>query len=482
MIALGRASGILGTLCLMHTLSGCFIDTEKPEIQLDVPDRYRLAQGSAEANRTVPPALDWWRGFRSPELTALIEQAQTSNFDIAVAVANVMQADAAVRTAQAALLPAINMTATGIRSLPSTGGVPQIGASNTAARSTYTNSLTQASYVLDFWGVNRANLLQADENSVAMRYQKEVVGLTTISNVANAYFQVLAAQDRIRIARDNVAAASRILGLIRERLEVGTASTLETSQQEALLATQRASIPPLEILLQQNADALALLLGRAPEHYSVKGGSMNKIALPRVTPGLPSELLNRRPDIRAAEAALKSQNHNVEGARAAFFPSIALTNSAGFSSLALAALYTTPAFGYSAAANVTQPLFDGGTRLGALELAQGMQVAALQTYRKSVASAFSDVDNALVSLRQQTTRERLQIVAVKSSREAFNISESRLREGTLDLVTLLNTQETLFANEDTLAQVRLARLLGIVSLFQALGGGWPPQVNGDRPA
>jgi multidrug efflux system outer membrane protein len=480
--AFGRVSGVFGTLCLVQTLSGCFVDTEKPELKLDVPDRYRLAQGSAEATWAAPPALDWWHGFRSAELTTLIEQAQTSNFDIAVAIANVLQADAAVRTAQAALLPTVNMTGSGTRSLPSTGGVPQIGASNTAARSTYTNSLTQASYVLDFWGVNRANLLQADENSVAMRYQKDVVALTTISNVANAYFQVLASQDRIRIARGNVAAASRILGLIRERLDVGTASTLETSQQEALLATQRASIPPLEITLQQNVAALALLLGRAPEHFSVKGGSMNHIAVPRVTPGLPSELLNRRPDIRSAEALLKSQNHNVEGARAAFFPSITLTNSAGYQSLALASLYSTPAFGYSAAASVTQPLFDGGTRLGALELAQGEQVAALQTYRKSVVSAFSDVDNALVSLQQQTARERLQIDAVKSSREAFNISESRLREGTLDLVTLLNTQQALFAAQDTLAQVRLARLLGIVSLFQALGGGWPPQVNGDRPA
>lgn len=481
-VAPSRAGRVLGTFCLVQSLSGCFVDTEKPELKLDVPDRYRLAQGSVPATRAAPPALDWWRGFRSGELTGLIEQAQTSNFDIAVAIANIQQADAAVRTAQAALLPNLSLGGTATRSRPSTGGVPQIGASSTGDRSTFSNSLAQASYVLDFWGQNRANLLQADENSVAMRFQKEVVALTTVSNVANAYFQVLASQDRIRIARDNIAAANRILGLIRERLDVGTASTLETSQQEALLATQRASIPPLEIALQQNIAALALLLGRAPEHFAVKGGSMNAIAVPKVTPGLPSELLNRRPDIRSAEATLKSNNHNVEGARAAFFPSITLTNQAGFQSLALASLYSTPAFFYSAAASVSQPLFDGGLRLGALELAQGEQAAALQTYRKSVVSAFTDVDNALVSLQQQTTRERLQIDAVKSSREAFNISETRLREGTLDLVTLLNTQQTLFANEDTLAQVRLARLLGIVSLFQALGGGWPPQLKGDRPA
>jgi multidrug efflux system outer membrane protein len=228
--------------------------------------------------------------------------------------------------------------------------------------------------------------------------------------------------------------------------------------------------------------ALALLLGRVPEGFSVKGGSMNNVAVPKVTPGMPSELLNRRPDIRSAEAALRSQNHNVEAARAAFFPSISLTNQVGYQSLALSTLYSSPAFFYSAAASVTQPLFDGGTRLGALELAQGEQVSAMQTYRKSVVSAFSDVENALVSLQQQTTRERLQIDVVKSSREAFNISESRLREGTLDLVTLLNTQQTLFQAQDTLAQIRLARLLGVVSLFQALGGGWPPKLKGDGPS
>jgi outer membrane protein TolC len=191
--------------------------------------------------------------------------------------------------------------------------------------------------------------------------------------------------------------------------------------------------------------------------------------------------LNQRPDVRSAEAGLKSYNYNVEAARAAFFPSITLTNSVGFQSLALIALYGTPAFFYSAAASVSQPLFDGGTRLGALELARGEQLSALQTYRKSVISAFSDVENALVSLQQQTTRERLQTDAVRSSREAFNISETRLREGTLDLVTLLNTQQTLFTAQDTLAQVRLAKLQGIVSLFQALGGGWPPRVKGDKP-
>jgi NodT family efflux transporter outer membrane factor (OMF) lipoprotein len=469
----GRISGALG---LLPMLVGCFVDTEKPELKLEVPDRYLLAQGEAAV-----PSFDWWRGFHSAELTRLMEEAQTANFDIAVAIGNILQANAQVRTAGAALLPDASITtnvtrsksATLSRSSTASSGKGGGGGGGAPPITTY-QALGNVTYVVDFWGQNRAALLTADENAISKRYAKEVVVLTTISNVANDYFQVLGMQDRIKVAKENIAASSRILGLIRERMTVGTASSLEVSQQEALVAGQRASIPPLEITLRQTQFALALLMGRAPEHFSVKGGSLDMLRAPRVTPGLPSELLNQRPDIREAEATLRSTNHSVESARAAFFPSIQLTGQAGYESLALASLFGPSGLLYSAVASATQPIFDGGTRLGQLELAQGQQIAALQTYRKSVISAFTDVENALIALQQQITHERLQMDAVKSSREAFNISETRLREGTLDQVTLLNTQETLFAAEDLLVQARLAKFQAIVSLFQALGGGWPP--------
>jgi outer membrane protein, multidrug efflux system len=483
---LGRIGRISGALGLLPMLVGCFVDTEKPDLKLEVPDRYRLAQGAVEV---AVPALDWWRSFRSTELTNLVEESQTANFDIAVAIGNVLQADAQVRTAGAALLPDATISTNATRSKsPSVGTTSTStkggggGSGGGAGPTTTYQALGNVSYVVDFWGQNRAALLAADENAVSKRYARDVVVLTTVSTVANDYFQVLAAQDRLKVAQENIAAASRILTLIRERMTAGTASSLEVSQQEALLATQRASVPPLEIALRQSQYALALLVGRAPEHFSVRGGSLDALTTPRVTPGLPSELLSQRPDVRDAEATLRSTNHSIESARAAFFPSIQLTGQAGYQSLALASLFGPTGLLYSAAASLTQPIFDGGTRLGQLELAQGQQIAALQTYRKSVISAFTDVDNALIALQQQTIHERLQAAAVKSSREAFNISEARLREGTLDLVTLLNTQETLFQAEDQLIQVRLARFQGIISLFQALGGGWPPHIKGEGPA
>ena len=299
-----------------------------------------------------------------------------------------------------------------------------------------------------------------------------------MTSVANSYFQLLAAQDRLRIARENLGASTRILNLIRERLAAGTASNLDVSQQEALVAQVRANIPVYEITVQQSATALAVLVGRAPEHFAAAGGSTFRIVVPKVTPGLPSDLINQRPDIRQAEAQLVSANHSVESARAAFFPTIQLTGQTGLQSVALASLFGPSGWFYAMSAALTQPIFDGGTLLGQLEVQRSNQVAAIQTYRKAVISAFSDVEQALIALHQQTLRERLQSDAVRSSKDAFNISVTRLREGTLDLVTLLNTQETLFTAEDLLVQARLARLLAAVSLFQALGGGWPPRIGG----
>ncbi len=317
---------------------------------------------------------------------------------------------------------------------------------------------------------------------MATRYAREVVTLTTLAAVANTYFQVLSAQDRLRIARDNLAAASRVLALIRQRFLAGTASQLDIAQQESLVATQRATIPPFEIALRQSITALAVLIGRAPENFSVRGGGTGTVRVPVATPGIPSDLLNQRPDIRQAEAALASANFNVEAARAAFFPNIALTAQTGWQSLALSALFGPGAWFYTATASLAQPIFDGYLRLGQLELAKGQQQELVQLYRKSVLSAFSDVEQALIAVEQQAIRERLQTEVVRASRQAFELSEQRLREGTVDLVTVLNTQQTLFQAQDTLAQIRFARLQAVVGLFQALGGGWPPLARKEAAA
>ena len=470
-LGINKAALAVTALLAAPALSGCILGSERPDFNLDVPAAYR------EGGHTSPdahlPAVDWWRGFKSSELTSLMDAAQLYNLDIAVAIAQIVHADAQVGINGAQLLPSVSGTASAEQSRTAAGSFSTEGGIGGRTFSQYGLGLT-ASYMLDFWGKNRATLHAAEESATASRYNRDVVTLTAIVTVANTYFQVLAAQDELRVARRNLAAAERILTLIKQQFTGGTASQLDVSQQETQVATERAAIPPLEITLRQNIAALAVLVGRAPANFTVKGGTMTQIAIPRVTPGLPSELLNQRPDIRQAEAQLASSNFSVESARAAFFPKIQLTAQTGVQSAALASLFGPGAWFYTLSAGMTQPLFDGFLLESQLKNAKGAQLQDLQAYRKAVLSAFSDVEKALVALQQSTLQERLETEAVASARKAFEVSETQLRAGTVNLITVLQTQQTLLTNENALAHARLNKLLAASSLFQALGGGWTP--------
>lgn len=450
------------------TLGGCFL-SDKPEPGLDIPARYSGSSANPKVAEAALPKLDWWRGFRSRELTNIVEQSLDANLDIAVAIARIVQADAQSRISGAALLPNVALDASASRSRSSRSV-------SATARDTNTLSTTlTASYELDFWGKNRASLRAAEQSAVAARYDREVVALSTVTSAANAYFQVLAAQERLGAARDNLTSANRVLDLIRQRVNAGTASDLELAQQESVVQTQRATIPPLMQTVTQNKNTLAVLMGRSPESVRIRGGSLRAIATPRVTPGLPSELLAQRPDIRYAEANLAAANANVEVARANMLPNITLTGEGGVQAAALKTLLKPESTLYSAVAGLTQPIFDGGTLQGTLDQKKGIQDELLQSYRKAVISAFSDVETALDAVRQTAQTARLQAAVVSSSRRAFDISEQRLREGTTDLVTVLQTQQTLFSAQDSLTQARLSHLQAIVSLYSALGGGWAPK-------
>ena len=449
-------------LCLVQMLAGCILRSERPDVLLDIPPAYRAGRGVS-----APPALDWWRGFGSGELTKLIEEAQTANLDIGAAIARILQADAQSKITGAPLLPTLDFDGTATKSKPP-GGVE---------RENYRVALN-AAYEIDFWGKNRSLSRAAQETAVATRFAKEVVVLSTIVSVATAYFQVVSSQERLRLARQNLAASNRVLTLVKQRFDAGTASQLDVSQQESLVAAVRAVIPLLDQTLRQNIVTLAVLIGRPPSGFTVKGGSLYGLRLPRVTPGLPSELLFQRPDIRAAEADLASADASVESARAAFFPRISLTAQGGYESEALKLLFRPETAFYNLAVNVTQPLLDGFRLEGLLELAKGRRLELLKIYCQTILVSFGDVEIALIAIADTAERERLQRQVVVSSRQAFEIAETRLREGTVDLVTVLQTQQTLFTAEDNSVIARLARLQAVLSLFQALGGSWlPPPVG-----
>jgi NodT family efflux transporter outer membrane factor (OMF) lipoprotein len=471
---------MLQSLCLVLPLGGCLLTGDKPEPGLDIPQAYINSTPNARVAEARLPALDWWHSFRSRELTEIIEEARESNLDIAAAVARIVQADAQSRITGAALLPSVglNGNATRFRNSQSSGagaGGVSFGGGGGGSESNNLSASLTASYEIDFWGKNRSLVRAAEETAAASRFDREVVALTTVVSAANTYFQVLAAQDRLRVARENTKSSQHILDLIQQRFSAGTASALDIAQQQSLVDTQRASIPPLEQTLHQSTYALALLIARPPEKVQIRGGSLNTLAVPRVTPGLPSELLTQRPDIREAEANLAAANANVANARAQFLPSITLTGDGGYQSAILKTLLRPESAFFDLTAGLTQPIFDGGRLLGNLDLQKGHQDELLQVYRKSVISGFTDVETALDAIRQTALRERLQREVVASSRRAFDLSEQRLREGTVDLVTVLQTEQTLYVAEDTLVVARLAHMQAIVSLYQALGGGWLPK-------
>ena len=332
--------------------------------------------------------------------------------------------------------------------------------------------------MVDFCGKNRALLQAAEENATVARYNREVVTLTAIVTVANTYFRsILAAQDELRVARRNLAAAERILTLIKQQFAGGTASQLDLSQQEALVATQRAAIPPLQVTLQQNIAALALLVARAPANFNVNGGTTTQIRVPRVTPGLPSELLYQRPDVRQAEAQLAASNFSVEVARAAFFPQIQLTAQTGVQSAALASLFGPGAWFYTLSSGLTQPLFgrlparepaEAGQGRAASKSAGLPQGGAVGIYRRREgAGGAGAIHTAGETAGRGSGGSGAQGLRCESGNPI-----SRRHGQPAHRICI--TEQTLFTDENNLVQVRLSKLLAASSLFQALGGGWTP--------
>jgi outer membrane protein, multidrug efflux system len=468
-------------LTAVSLLPGCDVGHDYKRPDLDIPKAYRA---TPETAAVAWPSADWWRGFHSPDLNTLIEEAQAYNFDIAAAVARVRQADAQVRIAGAPLLPNLDGNASaswqhegfnsGATRVSSTG---LLSSNASFDFHSYSTGLS-ASYELDFWGRNRASRQSAVASAVFSRFDQQTVALTVVTNVANTWFTALSLADRLAVARGNLEDAEHTLAVIRGRFDAGTANQLDIAQQEALVAGERALIPNFVSQLEQEIIALGILTGEPPERITVQPGTLTALDLPLVASGLPSELLARRPDVASAEAQLVAQNFNITVARAAFFPTIQLTASAGYQAAALNRLVTPGGVLAALTEGLTLPIFDGGTLRGQLDLAKGRYDELLADYRKSVVQAFTDVDTALTAWRYATEQERLQRIAVETARRAADIARAQMGAGTVDITTVLTAEQTLFSDEDTLVQVRLARAQALLNLYKALGGGW---VEPDRP-
>ena len=454
------------TLTAVLGLAACSLGPDFTRPNADPPAKFRAASSK---ELPVWPDTEWWRGFDSPPLDFLIASAQTQSPDIAAAVARVRQADAQMRIAGAGLLPNVGTSAQASwQQVSVTRGGRQIQ-SDVRQYSTDLN----IGWELDLWGRNRALADSAQATALASRFNQQAIAISITAAVAQGWFNALGAQDQLNVARRNVNDAEQTLRVIRGRFEAGTNSALDVAQQESLVAGQRAQIPNYANQVEQFLIGLGILTGQPPSAIDVRPTSgLAGLRRPAAAPGLPSELLARRPDVAEAEANLSAVNADIRAARAAFFPTIRLTGSTGLQSAALSSLLQPGALVASLAAGLTQPIFDGGTLRGQLALSQARQDELLAAYRKAVLQALTDVDAALTAVQFSAQQERLQREAVARAQRAADIARAQLAAGTVDITTVLQVQTTLYAALNALILVRQAHFQARVALFKALGGGW----------
>jgi len=449
-------------------LAGC--TTRVPQV-LDaglVPKSFVAASANPPS---IWPQAHWWQEFGSTELSGFILTAQADNQDLAVAAANVLQAQAQRVIQRSALLPQLNLQAQAQRSRQSAA---LTGLVNAPSGDAFGLTLG-ASYEVDVWGLARSNLRAAEETLKAAQFARQAVALSVTANVAEAYFEVIALRRRIAIANEDILAINDILRTIELRVRTGTSSHLDLAQERAQVEAVEAQLPQLQEQELEARTALAMLLGEPPETLEVKAQTFEGVHPPPVSPGLPSDLLLRRPDVAQAEAALAAAHASVDAARAAFLPQFALAGSDGFASATIGTLLRGPNLAWDYGGSLLQTVFDGGRLLGQKHLAQAVQQQLIASYQRSVLSAYADVETALGQVQHAAVSEGHLMREVDAAREAFEIAQLQYRQGTTDLLTVLQSQQTLFSGEDQLVQVTLARLQAMVHLYEALGGGWVEQ-------
>ena len=439
-------------------IAGCA--TTSPVLQPKVEPAPAYSERATPAASRVTP--DWWKTFGSGELQALVDEALAGSPDLAIAMERVRQAEAQVKVAGASLFPVLSggYTTRANRSTPGQGTNSSSGLS------------LAASYEVDLWGRNAAGVRAAEADLRATTFDRDSARLTLVSGVATAYFQTLSLRGRLATARENLGIAERVLSLVQARARNGAVSPLDVARQEAAVLSQRSALLPLEQQERQTLAALAVLLGRVPEGFELKAPGLADLSVPSIDPGLPADLLLRRPDLASAEAQLFAGNADLAAARAALLPSIELTGTAGVASTALLAVLNAPVSTLAIAASVLQPIFDGGRLKANVALAESRERELVEGYRKAILTAFADVEQALAAASRLGQREALQAQVQDRAREALRLAEVRYREGADDLLSVLDAQRTLFDAQDQLAQIRRDRLESSVALYKALGGGW----------
>lgn len=442
-----------------------------PAPRLDSGVQPPSAWQSADSHGALQSNRQWWTQFGSPELERLVDQARLGSYDLAAAMARVRQAQASATIAGAPLLPELKAGLNANRQKLIHGkGYSQLDVSPENRSLDYYDAELSASYEIDFWGGNRAARDSAVFAVQASEFDRATVELTLLSGVANSYTQALALREQARIAALNLKNAQNVLHLVQTRFDAGSATALELAQQKSLVAEQQRRLPLMQQQAREALISLAALLGQPVQALRLPEQSFAQLHWPDIASGVPSDLLSRRPDIASAEARLAAAQADVTVARAAMLPKITLTASLG-SGADLAADLLRTTF-YNLSTGLTAPIFNNGRLSAERDKAKARQDELLESYRGAIINGFADVEKALSSIRGLDEQRQWQSEELTQAQTAFDIAQSRYQAGAEDLLTVLQTQRTLYAAQDLNVQLRQSRLQASIALYKALGGGW----------
>jgi outer membrane protein, multidrug efflux system len=460
MIRLRTSAAVL----LLLTLSGCKLGPNYARPALDVPGQYRGAPNLNQQQLTGPSfaEMKWPEVYQDPVLQGLIKEALTNNYNVRIAAANIDEARANLAITRANQFPTLSGSYSTINERP--GPVPGAPTIDTLGLS--------LSYIVDFWGQYRRATEQARATLLGTEYARSVVIITLISSVASDYFLLRELDDQLGISQQTVAAQKESVRLNTIGFKGGQYAITDVYQAQLLVQQAESSVITIQESMEQTENSLSILLGRNPGPIARGLKLPDQPHLPEVPPGLPSSLLERRPDVKQAEEALVAANASVGVAKAAFFPQISLTGTFGASSTALSSFLQGPATFWTAGGSVAQPIFEGGRIRANYRLAWAERNAAELTYKQTVQDAFGDVASDLVGYRQSRAyREKIQ-EQTATYKETSRLAEVQFRGGYVSFLQVLTTQQQYFDSELTLAQAWYTELQSYALLYQALGGGW----------
>jgi NodT family efflux transporter outer membrane factor (OMF) lipoprotein len=474
---LGRA---LASMALAVALSACMAGPNytRPDLKTG-PDYAQQSQLRERAPAAPAPALDtWWTGFDDPALIRIIGRALTQNLDLAAAIARVDQARAAAREAGAQLAPQGSLDGQVVQQHQSTKGpLGQIASTFPGYTRTQTveNIGVGASWEIDVAGGLHRGAEAADAEAQAAEAAQDGVRVSVAAEAADAYFQVRGAQERIRLAQQQVDTEAQLLDLVCVRLAGGLATAREQAQAQALVLQAQATLPPLRITLAQQLNRLDVLMGAAPGTYAAElQNSAPSFSVPTIgTEGGPDMLLRRRPDVIAAERRLAASNARIGVAVAEYYPKVSLGGLLGFESLQSGSLFSSAAFQPQAVLGLHWRLFDFGRVDAEVAQAKGANAEALAQYRQSMLRATEDVENAIVELAQLEVQHRDLLQEVTAHQQARSAAQDAYKGGAISLIEVLDEDRQLLAARDELARVHADDARAAVATFRALGGGWP---------